>query len=223
MNYGKRSLLIMLLVLSGCHTGEPALPEDTGTMPYGMWEFAFFTPKALSARVTYVGIIDDKKILYSFRTLDSTEDSWATVGTWNNKVRRHAQFNKARHPPVTMLFCWDSIIDKKTYETRVTFPQRIREKMSVSFGLDHHGEKAWYNTLVFGLAPGGKVRIWLQDTVGGNGNLPVEPKKITTLSGDKLEGCKGITLANFDYSIPDGYDQNIKDFIKGKTYPYGEW
>jgi hypothetical protein len=53
--------------------------------------------------------------------------------------------------------------------------------------------------------------------------LPVEPKKITTLSGNKLEGCKGITLANFDYSIPDGYDQNIKDFIKGKTYPYGEW
>lgn len=145
------------------------------------------------------------------------------MGTWNNKVRRHAQFNKARHPPVTMLFCWDSIIDKKTYETRVTFPQSIREKMSVSFGLDHYGEKAWYNTLVFGLAPGGKVRIWLQDTVGGNGNLPVEPKKITTLSGDKLEGCKGITLANFDYSIPDGYDQNIKDFIKGKTYPYGEW
>ncbi|AVY96688.1 hypothetical protein DAI21_02765 [Lelliottia sp. WB101] len=222
MNYGRRSLLIMLLVLSGCHTGEPARPEETGAMPYGMWEFAFFTPKALPARVTYVGIIDDKKILYSFRTLDSTEDSYLTVDKWNNKVGRHAQFNKARHPPVAMLFCWDSIIDKKTYETRITFQASLRETMNKSTGTDRLGEKAWYNSLLFGLAPEGKVRVWLQNSGGGD-NLPVEPKKITTLSGDKLEGCKGITLANFDYSIPDGYDQNIKDFIKGKTYPYGEW
>ncbi|MFP2421489.1 DUF2931 family protein [Pseudescherichia vulneris] len=223
MKCGKPIYLALLLFLSGCHSSETVTPEDTGEMPHGRWEFAFFTPKALPARVTYVGIIDDKNVLYSYRTLDSTEDSWVTVGTWSNKVRRHAQFNKARHPPVAMLFCWDSIIDKKTYETRISFPESLRNKMRISTGVDRYGDKAWYDTLLFGLAPGGKVRVWLQNTVGGKGSVPVEPKKITTLSGDKLDGCKGSTLASFDYSIPDGYSDETKEIIKGKTYPYGEW
>ena len=222
MRYGKQPLLALLLAISGCHSDQPATPEETGEMPYGMWEFAFFTPKALPARVTYVGIIDDKNVIYSFRTLDSTQDSYLTVDKWNNKVGRHSQFNKARHPPVAMLFCWDSMIDKKTYETRVTFQASLREIMNISTGRDRLGEKAWYNSLLFGLAPEGKVKVWLQNS-GGIDNLPVEPKKITTLSGEKLDGCKGITLANFDYSIPDGYSQETKDYIKGKTYPYGEW
>ncbi|MGX1863130.1 DUF2931 family protein, partial [Enterobacter asburiae] len=107
-----------LFLLSGCHSGEPATPEETGGMPYGKWDFAFFTPKALYAEVTQALVIDEKGVVYTFRTLDSVQDSAITVGAWNNEVRRHAQFNKARHPPVMMLFCWDSVIDKKTYETR---------------------------------------------------------------------------------------------------------
>lgn len=222
MIYGKQSLLVLLLTLFACQAKSPITPEETGEMPYGMWEFSFFTPKELPAFVNYVGIIDDKNVLYSFRNLDSVEDSYLTVNTWNNKVGRHAQFNKARHPPVAMLFCWDSIIDKKTYETRITFPTSLRERMSVSTGIDRLGDKAWYNSLLFGLAPSGKVKVWLQNSGSGD-NLPVEPAKVSTLSGDKLEGCKGISRLEMSYIIPDGYDQSIKDFIKGKTYPYGEW
>jgi hypothetical protein len=219
MKLGKRFFLSLLLVVAGCHSAGSITPEETGEMPYGLWEFAFFTPKALPALVTYVGIIDDKNILYSFRTLDITQDSWVTVGTGSNRVRRHAQFNKARHPPVAMLFCWDSTIDKKTYETRIIFPESLRSRMSVSTGVDRYGEKAWYDTLLFGLAPGGKVKVWLQNTVGGNGSIEVEPKKITTLSDDKLDGCKGIT------QHPNGYVYfgETPEFIKGKTYPYGNW
>ncbi|HEX4502712.1 MAG TPA: DUF2931 family protein [Scandinavium sp.] len=210
------------MTLSGCHSGLPTTPEETGEMPYGKWGFAFFTPKALPARVTYVGIIDAKKILYSFRNLDSTNDDYSTIDHWNNRYMRFTQFNKALHPPVVMMFCWDSIIDRKTYETRITFPESMRRKMNLSTGIDMFGEKAWYSTIVFGLAPEGKIRIWLQNSGGGD-NLPVEPTLITTLSGDKLDGCKGITLANFDYDIPDGYSQETIDAIKGKTYPYGDW
>jgi hypothetical protein len=219
MNYGKQSLLALALVILGCQSSQIITPEETGEMPYGMVEFAFFTPKALPADVTYVAIIDDMKIVYSFKSLDSIEDNWATVGTWNNKVRRHAQFNKIRHPPVTMLFCWDSVIDKKTYETYVIFPESVRQKMSVSTGIDNHGEKAWFNTLLFGLAPEGKVKIWLQNTASGNGSSPVEPVKITTVSGDKLEGCKGITQHSQGYE----YSKETEKFINGKVYPYGKW
>jgi len=222
MKYGKNLFFILVLTITGCNLGKTITPEETGEMPYGMWGFAFFTPNDLPAFVNYVGIIDNKKILYSFRNLDNVQDDDSSRGRWDNRYMRFAQFNKARHPPVAILFCWDSIIDKKTYETRIIFPESMREKMNVSTGLDRLGEKAWYSTILFGLAPEGKVRVWLQNSGGGD-NLPVEPKKITTLSGDKLDGCRGISRIDMSYKIPDGYDQSTKDFIKGKTYPYGEW
>lgn len=214
----KQLYFILLLTISGCHAARSVTPEDTGEMPYGLWGFAFFTPKSLPAQVTYVGIIDEKKILYSFKTLDWVQDDDSSIAHWDTRYMRFAQFNKARHPPRAMLFCWDSNIDKKTYETRIIFPESIREKMSVSTGIDWRGEQAWYSTILFGLAPEGKVRIWLQNSGGGD-NLPVEPKKITTLSGDKLDGCKGITNHSRGYIS----SKTTQEFIKGKTYPYGDW
>ncbi|WP_449576499.1 DUF2931 family protein [Lelliottia nimipressuralis] len=218
MRYGKLFSLALMLTTTGCHSGASSTPENTGEMPFGVLGFAFFTPKALPADVTYVGFIDDKKVIYSFKTLDSVEDDYSSVEQWDKRYMRFAQFNKARHPPVTMLFCWDSVIDKKTYETRITFPESMRKKMYISTGIDMFGEKAWYSTILFGLAPEGKVRVWLQNTAGGD-NLPIEPTKISTLSGDKLDGCKGST------QHPNGYLYygETPEFIKGKTYPYGEW
>ncbi|SCC68063.1 DUF2931 family protein [Kosakonia oryziphila] len=211
--------LLMLVMVSGCRAGEAQTPEDTGEMPYGKVGFAFFTPQALPAVVTKALIIDNEKVVSTFRTLDSTQSDPDVVGTWNSRTDDGGiQFNKIRHPPAQMLFCWDSVIDKKTYETRITFSPALREKMSVPTGRDRRGNTAWYKTLLFGLAPEGKVRIWLQNSAGGD-NLPVEPVKITTLSGDKLDACKGIT------EHPDGYVYygETPEFIKGKTYPYGSW
>jgi hypothetical protein len=215
-------LFLILATLTGCHTGEPATPEETGGMPYGKWDFAFFTPKALYADVTQALVIDEKGVVYTFRTLDSVQDSGVTVGTWSNRVRRNAQFNQARHPPVMMLFCWDSVIDKKTYETRIVFPASLRTRMLAPTGQDSYGT-TWYDTLLIGLAPEGRVRVWrvrvwLQNSGIGE-NLPVEPQRLTTLSGEKLDACKGITQHPYGYA----YYGETPEFIKGKTYPYGQW
>ncbi|WHP31494.1 DUF2931 family protein [Trabulsiella odontotermitis] len=212
------SPLFLLVALTGCHTGEPQTPEETGEMPYGRWGFAFFTPYALPAVVTRAMIIDSEKVVSTFRMLDYTSDDPETIQTWNKRVRIQIQFNKARHPPVMMLFCWDSHIDNKTYETRIIFPPSLRETMLTPTGKDEWGNTEWYKSLLFGLAPGGKVRIWLQNSAGGD-DVPLEPKKITTLSGDKLRACKGITQSDFSRD----FDKDTKDFIKGKTYPYGDW
>lgn len=151
--------LLMLVMVSGCRAGEAQTPEDTGEMPYGEVGFAFFTPRALPAVVTKALIIDNEKVVSTFRTLDSTQENPDSVGSWSSRISRHAQFNKIRHPPAQMLFCWDSVIDKKTYETRITFSPALWEKMSVPTGKDWRGNTAWYDTLLFGLAPEGKVRI----------------------------------------------------------------
>ncbi|MGI0475803.1 DUF2931 family protein, partial [Erwinia amylovora] len=74
--------------------------------------------------------------------------------------------------------------------------QRGRGQCSAGTKENHHpvrrpagrrqGNTAWYKTLLFGLAPEGKVRIWLQNSAAGD-NVALEPKKITTLSGDQLD------------------------------------
>jgi len=123
MNFSKQFFLSLLLAVAGCHSAGSINPEETGEMPYGLWGFVFFTPKALPARVTYVGIIDEKKVLYSFRTLDRVNGDYSSIRKWDNRYMNFAQFNKARHPPVAMLFCWDSIIDKKPMR-RILFSRR---------------------------------------------------------------------------------------------------
>ncbi|WP_041162129.1 DUF2931 family protein [Enterobacter soli] len=215
----QRGLLLFLIfiTLTGCQAVAPTTPEETGGMPYGKWDFAFFTPKALYAEVTQALIIDEKGVVYTFRTLDSVQDSAITVGAWSNRVRRNAQFNQARHPPVMMLFCWDSVIDKKTYETRIVFPASLKSRMLTPTGQDSYGT-TWYDTLLIGLAPEGRVRIWLQNSGIGD-NLPVEPQRLTTLSGDRLDACKGITHFSHGYR----YTEDTVEFIKGKAYPYGQW
>ncbi|WP_130832803.1 DUF2931 family protein [[Erwinia] mediterraneensis] len=218
----KSGVTACLLLLTGCQAGGPVTPEDTGAMPYGKWGFAFFTPRALPADVTYVAMIDAKQVLYTWHTLDSVQENPESVNVWSKRVGRYTQFNKARHPPEEILFCWDSTIDRKTYETHIIFPEAMRQKMLTPAGTDRFGNTTWYDTVLFGLAPQGKVRIWLQNNAGDN--LPVEPEKITTLSGEALDVCKSIPARiDFSYSIPDGYDAFIKEFIKGKTYPYGDW
>jgi hypothetical protein len=81
-----------------------------------------------------------------------------------------------------------------------------------------NGDLVWYSRMVFGLSPGGKVKIWFSD-VAGRPSIPVKPLKIRTRSGKDLTLCK-------DYVVPGGTFNVIpstQDFIKGKTYPYGNW
>jgi len=217
----RKTLLTLLMVaLSGCQASERgiSLRDVEGTLPYGKWGFAFFTPYALPASVNSAFILDTEGAGESFRTLDSSPGDPDTVRTWNNRVRMHGNFNKAVSPPVGIVFCWDSVIDKKTYETRIIFPESLRESMMKPTGKDWHGDTAWNDTLLFGLAPGGKVKIWMQNSGGGE-NVPVTPNRISTFSGNKLDACKGITNHSQGYR----YTKTTEDFIKGKAYPYGEW
>lgn len=216
----KTLLTLFIVALNGCHASgrEISLTDVKGSMPYGKWGFAFFTPYALPASVNSAFILGTEGAGETFRALDSSPGDPDTIQTWNNRVRMHGNFNKAVSLPVGIVFCWDSVIDKKTYETRIIFPESMRESMMKPTGKDWRGDIAWNDTLLFGLAPGGKVKIWIQNSGSGD-NAPVTPNRINTFSGDKLDVCKGITNHSQGYS----YTKTTQNFIKGKAYPYGEW
>ncbi|WP_241373898.1 DUF2931 family protein, partial [Escherichia coli] len=108
-------------------------------------------------------------IYYQFRTLDSTIPVSTTIGQWQENLSGGmTAFNKAKNPPMSIHFCWDSVIDKKEYPNI-----RLTDKQIL----------------------------------------------IETVSGEKMEMCKGIS--RHDFSLGD--DEYVLEFIKDKKYPYGNW
>ncbi|MEE4408007.1 MULTISPECIES: DUF2931 family protein [unclassified Serratia (in: enterobacteria)] len=203
--------LLSVLTLTACHgAGQPnvaAVKNDVSTE----WRFNFFTPKALPALVTFALVQDADGKVYEFNTLDSTKALYDVVGEWSDSARAlNGYWNHIERPPKHIIFCWDSVIDKKVYETRLTLPNAVVEKMR---------SPSVYKTVQVGLAPEGKVAVWLSGVARGELSYRVTPSVIKTLSGDKLELCDGVTRH------PNGYKYygETPDFIKGKKYPYGNW
>lgn len=206
--------LLSVLVLTACHgAGQPNASAQNDVQKE--WKFNFFTPQALPAVVTFAVVLDADGGASRFVTLDSTKALYDVTGEWNDSARAlNGHWNHTQSPPKQIFFCWDSVIDKKVYETYLTLPDAVVEKMRNPGGESDRT----YNAVQIGLAPEGKVAVWLNG-IGYEPNYRITPSVLKTVSGDKLELCKGVTKSDFSY----GYDKDIKDFIKGKVYPYGNW
>ncbi|WP_417648340.1 DUF2931 family protein [Enterobacter hormaechei] len=226
-------VLMATLLVYGCAFagGNSEKPNKLSTLlaPYDEWYFDFAYPKALPAVVTYAELLDTDSILYRFRTLDGTNSSDSSVGSWGDSIGYGIpSFNKAKNPPRFIHFCWDSVIDKRVYETTITFGSKVWEMMLIPYFAPYDeiqtayhngakGEQRYHRFMVIGLAPEGKVRVWLQNS--RKPNIELTDILVETVFGDKLDMCKKITSSDFSY----GYDADIIEFIKGKKYPYGEW
>ena len=222
----KLLILALLLAAAGCspHQSHPLQSKQAAsgdwTLPYGKWNFSFITPYELPSMVNHARVIDTDGYLYTFNTLDPTSRDSESVDKWTDVTfGGSVNFNKVKKPPQYIVFCWDSYIDQQTYETSAVFGPETWQRMKTP--ADHtrpSGAPVWYNRMVFGLSPGGKVKIWFSD-VAGRPSLPVTPLKLTTRSGKDLTLCK-------DYVVPGGsftFLPSTQAFINGKTYPYGNW
>ncbi|EBV3278651.1 hypothetical protein DOH34_15625 [Salmonella enterica subsp. enterica serovar Wangata] len=220
---GVTTILMLTLLLCAEMPVHAADKKLTSLLaPYDEWYFNFLYPNALPADVTYVELLDTDGILYRYRMLGSTNASSASVGKWNEEVMGiHSDFNKAKNPPQAMHFCWDSIIDKKVYETWITFGYPVWEMMLTPYPSPWDaGVQEYHRYLVIGLVPEGRVRVWLVNNGKPNTRL-TEDKDIVveTVSGEKLAMCKGVTRFSRGYK----YIKETEDFIKDKKYPYGNW
>ncbi|AXC86828.1 hypothetical protein DOE57_16795 [Salmonella enterica subsp. salamae serovar 56:b:[1,5]] len=220
---GVTTILMLTLLLCAeipVHAADKKLTSLLA--PYDEWYFNFLYPNALPADVTYAELLDTDGILYRYRMLGSTNASSASVGKWNEEVMGiHSDFNKAKNPPQAMHFCWDSIIDKKVYETWITFGYPVWEMMLTPYPSPWDASvQEYHRYLVIGLAPEGRVRVWLVNNGKPNTRL-TEDKDILveTVSGEKLAMCKGVTRFSRGYK----YIKETEDFIKDKKYPYGNW
>lgn len=218
----------LLVSVTGCSTGktQSVAQGDTATqtefgykkLPYDQWKFLFIYPKALPALATQALMVDGAGYKTTYQYVDGTESSDVSVGRWNDRLGGvQAYYNKGKALPLMLRFCWDSVIDKKSYETQVLFKKGTWEQMTTPYTDSRWDETYYRSTMIIGLAPEGKVSVWLGDR--GNPVVPQSDAKITTVSGEQMEMCKGVT--NFPNGY--GYTKETKAFIEGKTYPYGNW
>ncbi|ELW9549202.1 hypothetical protein CEG88_16445 [Klebsiella aerogenes] len=207
------SVLLLVGFANACASEQP----NSLKTPWDKWYFAFTTPKALPAQVTLLKLLDVDGYASTYRTIDQPQG--ISVGKWSERNSAgNTQFNKADRLPQIMIFCWDSIIDKKVYQSTLFFTQDTWNKMTTSYpDVLEPGKNAYRQTMLIGLAPEGKVRVWLRQY--GHSDIPLNDTKITTVSGKDLDMCKGVTGSDFSY----GYSNTTKEFIKGKKYPYGSW
>ncbi|WP_293773785.1 DUF2931 family protein [uncultured Pantoea sp.] len=204
--------LVAILILTDCHSAGQTTPVGANMDTPSEWKFNFFTPKALPALVTFAVIQGVDGTIYRFNTLNSTSALPDVIGKWNDKDRASGGYwNHVDRPPKHFIFCWDSIIDKKVYETHLTVPDVIVKKMNSGSGKTDPYNNT-YDTIQIGLAPEGKVAVWLKG-IGFEPNYRITPSVLETFSGDKLDVCKEITRH------PNGYKYYGKtpDFIKEKN------
>ncbi|EOI3445882.1 DUF2931 family protein [Cronobacter turicensis] len=209
--------LLSAFLLTACNSVSSANEQGEIKAPFDEWYFTFTTPRALPAQVTLVKMLDINGYARVFRTIDQPQGD--SVGSWSDHAGQgKSPFNQAVSPPSMMIFCWDSIIDRKAYETSLIFAPETWQKMLRTEKSNYSPKETYYfRYLVIGLAPEGKVRVWLKNN--GRPNLEQTKTEIKTLSGKDLDMCKGITGSDFS----KGYSNTTTKFIKDKTYPYGSW
>ncbi|EOI5804289.1 DUF2931 family protein [Cronobacter turicensis] len=209
--------LLSALLLTACNSVSSADEQGEVKAPFDKWYFTFTTPRALPAQVTLVKMLDINGYARVFRTIDQPQGD--SVGSWSDHAGQgKSPFNQAVSPPSMMIFCWDSIIDRKVYETSLIFSPETWQKMLRTEKSNYSPKETYYfQYMVIGLAPEGKVRVWLKNN--GRPNLEQTKTEIKTRSGKDLNMCKGVTGSDFS----KGYSNTTTKFIKDKTYPYGSW
>ncbi|WP_237386459.1 DUF2931 family protein [Xenorhabdus sp. Sc-CR9] len=233
----KRKILISLLGfglvwgLAACQSYPPGkrvvtykpIVRKSEPLPYNRWEFQFNTPEYFPVSISFVQFQDEDNYIDQLLMPDGANSHYRSVTTWDKKIGGGggAIRNHGEALPKRLMVCWDSVIDKKSFQTLFNFIPEVQQLMrEPAFYPGYEKQPPDYrNTIFIGLAPGGAARVWLRGIDKNNGdNILISTGE--SVSGDKMTVCQGKTKHSDGYGE---YSERIKAFIKGKTYPYGEW
>ncbi|OKP00120.1 DUF2931 family protein [Xenorhabdus eapokensis] len=226
-------LLLGLSVIVGLTACQSYLPgkrvvtykpivRHSEPLPYDKWWFKVRTPKYFPASVSFVQFQDEDNYLVQKFMPDGASSDFESVNSWNKRLWGSSGIrNYGEALPRSLTICWDSVIDKKSYQTTFKFTSEVWQLMrEPAFYPGYEKQPPDYRKVIYiGLAPSGIARAWLNGIDKNNGdNILIATGK--SVSGDNMTVCQDKT------NYPDGYaeySKRIKDFIKGKKYPYGEW
>lgn len=209
-------LTAIILLASGCSAYAETIKKNP-PLPYDNWTYVFVYPSMFFSKVTYVRFLDTNGYLNENPVPDMTTPDKRSINTWREDIERNfAIANKGTMPPQWMQFCWDSQVDKTSWETTITFEPKIWALMRKAIPAGNGN--FYHDNMVIGLAPQGNVRIWFNtpENQGGKNIVIAEAK---TVSGDSMTLCKNKSA--FKSGFPDS--KKINAAIQGKHSPYGNW
>ncbi|BET96786.1 DUF2931 family protein [Xenorhabdus taiwanensis] len=197
--------------------------RNSEPLPYKRWEFQISTPEYFPASISFVQFLDEDNYIVQKFMNDGANSNYSSVNTWDKRIGGVSDVikNHGEALPQSLIICWDSVIDKKSYQTLFKFSPDVRKLMrEPAFYPGYEKQPPDYRERIFiGLAPAGTARAWLRGIDKNNGD------NILVATGESVSG-DNITICRDKTNHPDGYgeySERIKNFIKGKKYPYGEW
>ncbi|WFQ80012.1 DUF2931 family protein [Xenorhabdus sp. SF857] len=226
-------LLFILCAIVGLTACQAYLPDKrivnykpivrhSEPLPYDKWWFQFYTPEYFPASISFVQFQDEDNYLVQKFMPDGASSDSKSLHSWNKNIWASSGIrNYGEALPRSLTVCWDSVIDKKSYQTTFKFTSEVWQLMrEPSNSQAVKGHIFYRDTIFVGLAPGGTTRAWLRSYGKNNGNNILIATG-ESVFGNKMTVCQGKTKHSSGYG--DDYPEYIKDFIKGKKYPYGEW
>ncbi|WFQ79311.1 DUF2931 family protein [Xenorhabdus sp. SF857] len=233
--WNKKSLVLLLGVgmvfgLVACQSYPPRervvtykpIVRHSQPLPYDKWWFKLRTPKYFPASISFVQFQDEDNYIVQKFMPDGANPDYESLHGWNKRLGGSSGIrNYGEALPRSLTVCWDSVIDKKSYQTTFKFTPEVWQLMrEPAFYPRYEKQPPDYREVIYiGLAPSGTARAWLSGIDKNNGDNILVATGVS-VSGDKMTVCQGKTKVLNGYSE---YPKYIKDFIKGKKYPYGEW
>ncbi len=219
MTYPLIMFSMLLLVSCKVNNKTSTTPISTPSGWPGEWYYSIVDPYKLPAKPFMARMMNTKGELYESRLILKGVGGLnpASQGKWGDNAFASLSTNDAV-PGLPWIFsiCWFSVVEQKTYESTIFIPKEGVDLMQEEIFYPLHTGRIigdYRDVVYFGLAPGGVIRAWLRNP-GPDGKRVVIAEG-SSVSGNEMKWCPEVT--------GHGVSERIKEFIKDKQFPYGEW
>ncbi|WP_323872830.1 DUF2931 family protein, partial [Xenorhabdus doucetiae] len=105
--------------------------RNSEPLPYKKWRFQILTPEFFPASISFIQFLDEDNYIVQKFMNDGTSSDYRSVNTWNKRIGGVSDVikNHAEALPLSLTVCWDSVIDKKTYQIKFIFTPDVRKLM----------------------------------------------------------------------------------------------
>jgi len=199
--------IFISIVNSSCQTKKMEEKFD--------WESGLSAPKEYPIEV-YEGWLIAGDYVQSFKNFGIHDNGWGEEG-------RNMGGGTKKPVPDSLDICWRSFIENKFYKGVFTLPkEKIMQLFQEGFINDYTKKKETYNAVIVGMAPGGKVVVWLS---GMRNQVEVgsyQAKEINLTINDVGHDDEYMFRPNYMGLIlndTSAYGKPVRDKIKKDGYP----
>lgn len=212
-------LLVSLLIMSACKNDPLSGADDPKS---DTWSIDFVGPSFMQGWIEQITVADIKGRVIRGPSggglgANNQELDKEYARGWEHEIGNVYTMTGADLPKIVYVR-WQSIIEQTTYGGWVNISENARSIMRGSTARRcpawPEQQASYYASLTLGLAPGGVIRVWVQDNCSNfvlvdQGQAQVEP----------LGPYQGRNQGRYAYPI----DENSKRYVERWGIPYGSW